>query len=196
MIAYEDLVLSISRLCAFHYLIKNHRFAWPLTLCITLYKIFILYQVNLKILALSKCINLAIGSMAWNRWYQQDQSGTNMPSSILNRSQLRFIWALCLTFIIIHHFHMTALGIENITAILSTLGYCLAAYRKRECWTAWVIYDCFILCIFIEKELYMSALTTCLYFPIGLIGNIQWKKQSRLAGNTKHMTNKQISSYP
>ena len=32
-----------------------------------------------------------------------------MPSSILNRSQLRFIWALCLTFIIIHHFHMTAL---------------------------------------------------------------------------------------
>lgn len=193
MMIYEDLILSICRLSAFYYLIKNHRFAWPLTLSITLYKIFILYQINLKALALSKCINLVISSIAWKKWQQQDHFGTNNPSNILTGNQLKFIWVVCLTIMMIQSYNPATLNMENMTAILSILGYCLAAYRKRECWTAWLIYDCFMLYILVDKKLYMSALTTCLYIPIALVGNMQWKRQSQSVDNKKHTADKQIS---
>lgn len=144
-------------------------------------KIFIMHQIGLSLLASSKALTLCIGFYAWVKWNHQEKVQRTQPTGIFNFTGNIVLLFFLILPLNIKYALVTNYNLELWATAINFSAYCLAAYRKNECWIFWIAYDCILISLLIEKQMYLNALTTLLYLPIALSGNHNWKKISGMA---------------
>ena len=168
-----DLLLTTLRLLTCFMLAQRIRSAWLLGICSSVYKISILSAIDCKILASSKCLTLLLSGYAWFKWGNKDHVATEHPDHKIGSAHL-LIAGICLLSVVATHTLVRAVDLQTIIGAVNLLAYYMAAHKHRSCWTVWIVYDILLICLFVEKKLYLNAVTTILYIPIALSGHHFW----------------------
>ena len=116
---------------------------------------------------------MLLSGYAWFKWGNKDHVATEHQDQEIGSAYLLIV-GICLLSVVATHTLVRAVDLQTVIGAINLLAYYMAAHKHRSCWTVWIVYDILLICLFVEKKLYLNAFTTILYIPIALSGHHFW----------------------
>ena len=172
-----DILLSLLRLWSCYCLAMRIRASWLLIMLLQIFKIATLQSLGLSILAASKCLLFGISCLAWLQWRPKTQVNRPLfPIALSPAWQARTAYLFCLLMIYLYVY--TRIDTQIVIMLCNLTAYCLAALQCSQCWLIWMLYDLFLMQMFVDMAMPLSACTTLLYIPIAIYGHYFWQQTS------------------
>lgn len=138
------------------------------------------YQINLYAEALLNIYYLIISIGGIANWKYQDNKLpiTSISSTFAYKYLLFFILIYIILYSILFSFtNSNVIWADTLVASLAWIGSYMLMQKKMENWIVLNLSNIIAIPLQIYKHIYLTALLTCIYFVVAIIGYIQWKKE-------------------
>lgn len=116
-------------------------------------------------------------------WYNWNKKKPNEPFIVNKMSWYVFIIHFSPIILFCKFLHELVLPKFNIwdmiVALISIFATYYTAKKINKAWSFWVVVDVISIILFINKELYMSAVLYFILLGIAITGLVKWEKLSR-----------------
>ncbi len=180
------------------YLILEYRaslWLWPVGVVMPLVYIYIYYQAGIYADMGINVYFLLAAIYGWIVWCRaqkrpkdtEQKSGEGGASEIVHASPREWLYSAVvflaafalLSYILINFTSSTVPYCDSFTTALSIVGMWMLAHKRIEHWIVWVVVDVVSTAMYIEKELYPTAILYALYSIIAVAGYFKWRKMMR-----------------
>lgn len=171
--------------------IKENSWCWPAALISTLIYVFLFFDVNLYMESALQIFYIIMAIYGWVLWRKPSDTQPELQISI---------WPV--------HYHLLAISLIAVLIISSALllqnntdaAYpwldsfttwgavittWMVARKILENWLYWLVIDSAAIYLYIQRDLYLTALLFGLYIILCIVGYYQWHKSYRLQTNAE-----------
>lgn len=164
--------------------IKGKIWLWPVGLITSALYIVVFYNAKFYADMGLQWYYLGISIYGWIYWIKGDKSTTNAPLPIKQSSSKSLILLGLITVIlfvgmgyILSHFTDSPIPWwDAFTTSLSITATWMLARKLIEQWWIWMVVNLVSVCLYIYKDLDLTAGLFIAYFALAIAGYIQWRK--------------------
>jgi nicotinamide mononucleotide transporter len=129
-------------------------------------------------------IYIVLGCIGWWQWLY---GGKNRTELHINHASLKELMMLCAIgtaatmglreyFI---HIHDSAPFLDSVTTVVSLIAQYLLNCKRIENWFVWITADILYIGLYLQKELYLTAILYAIFIGMCTAGLLSWKKAER-----------------
>ncbi len=163
--------------------IRENIWCWPAALVSTLIYVFLFFDVNLYMESALQIFYIGMAIYGWIIWRHHSDASQDLHISVWSFGKhFQAIFLIAILVII------SATSLENNTdaaypwldsfttwgAVITTW---MVARKILENWIYWLVIDSVSIYLYIQKELYLTALLFIVYIILCFIGYYQWHKK-------------------
>ena len=161
---------------------RGNAWCWVFGFCGTIFQSIVCMDANLKSDAALQIYYAFSAIYGWYNWQRQNADGTigvgiqSYPLSIHVKIALL---GSCIALPLALYWQSAAFRYEDaFLAVFSVITTILTARKILESWLYWLIIDGFYALIYFERDKYMLAALSVIYFVFSIRGFLTWKKKS------------------
>jgi len=169
--------------------IRESIWCWPAALISTSIYVFLFFDVNLYMESGLQIFYIAMAIYGWIIWRHHSDSREDLHISVWTMKQHFLAATLIVSLVVI-----SALTLENNTnaaypwldsfttwgAVITTW---MVARKVLENWIYWLFIDSVSIYLYIQRDLYLTALLFAIYIVLCFLGFHQWHKTYKLQLN-------------
>lgn len=181
-----ELVAVILAVAYLLLIMRENSLGWICALISTAIYIIIFWEVSLLMDSALNVYYMGMAVYGWCQWQSNKGTDNQKPSTLKVHSWPWQRHALCLSAIIIATLisgyllsNKTGAAwpyLDSFTTWASVITTYMVAKKVLENWLYWIVIDAIALCLYIDRELYLTALLFAAYLVICVFGYLNWKK--------------------
>lgn len=162
--------------------IKESIWCWPAALVSTLIYVFLFFDVNLYMESALQLFYIAMAIFGWVLWRHHQDSRDDLQISAWSVNNhlaaILLITALVLVSGYLLHNNTDAAfpWLDSFTTWGAVITTWMVVKKILENWIYWLIIDSVSIYLFIQRELYLTALLFFVYVMLCFVGYHQWRK--------------------
>jgi nicotinamide mononucleotide transporter len=163
--------------------IKENVWCWFFGFLSTLIYLFIFWDVSLYSESLLQIFYLAMSVYGWWQWTHFDSSQSELKEiqqwSILKHTGIIVaagFGSLALGFFMSQYTSAAFPYIDAATTLFAIVATYMVAQKIIENWIYWMVIDSVSIYLYINRELYLTALLFLLYVALCFVGYFSWRK--------------------
>lgn len=184
----SSLLELIAVLFAIAYLllaVKENILCWSAALISTFIFLFIFWQVRLYMESGLQIYYIGMAIYGWHQWTRSGEGETRLTITSWNHKQHIVALALITIATILSGFILSSETdarlpfIDSFTTWSSVVTTYMVARKILENWLYWLVIDSVSIYLYLDRELYFTALLFAIYIIIILFGWFSWQKSYR-----------------
>jgi nicotinamide mononucleotide transporter len=160
---------------------KENVLCWPAALVSTAIFSWLFWDVSLL---MESALNIYYLAMAIYGWWSWTSTSQHRSQQIHSWSLKKHAVCICLILILaltsgllLSHYTQAALPfLDSITTWAAVITTYMVAQKILENWLYWVVIDAISIYLYIDRELYLTAMLFAAYVVIAIYGWHSWKK--------------------
>jgi len=166
--------------------IKESIWCWPAALVSTLIYVFLFFDVNLYMESALQIFYIIMAIYGWILWRHHKDRNKDLHISVwsfpkhLLAISLIVILVLCSGFLLQQNTDAAFPWLDSFTTWGAVITTWMVAKKILENWIYWIIIDSVGIYLFVQKELYLTALLFIIYVILCFLGYYQWNKTYQL----------------
>ncbi len=171
--------------------IKESVLLWPTGIATSVFYIFIFFQAKFYADMGLQFYYVFVSVYGWYFWIK----GKQKNDEVLKISRVTGQQILWLTVICAAIYYPLGFALDNytdspvpywdaLTTAMSITATWMLARKILEQWLVWIVVDAISVVLYIEKELYPTAMLFIFYTGLAIIGFLQWKKSREYQNRT------------
>jgi nicotinamide mononucleotide transporter len=160
--------------------IKESIWCWPAALISTLIYVFLFFDVNLYMESALQLFYIIMAIYGWIMWRKQSNSNDNLLITIWPVSKhLIAVTLICLMvlfsgFILQKNTDAAYPWLDSFTTWGAIVATWMVTKKILENWIYWFVIDSAAIYLYLQRELYLTALLFLIYVILCIIGYQQW----------------------
>jgi nicotinamide mononucleotide transporter len=160
---------------------RGNAWCWVFGFCGTIFQCIVCLDANLKSDAALQIYYAFSAIYGWYNWQRQNADGSaavSVQSYPLSRHLKIGLLGTAVALPLALYWQSAAFRYEDaFLAVFSVATTILTARKVLESWLYWLVIDGFYALIYFERDKYMLATLSVIYFIFSLRGYFSWKKQ-------------------
>lgn len=162
--------------------IKENIWCWAAALLSTLIYVFLFFDVNLYMESALQIFYIVMAIYGWSQWRHHQNSQQDLQISVW--SAKHHLLAITLIIVLVatsgslleNNTDAAYPWLDSFTTWGAVITTWMVAKKILENWLYWLVIDSVSIYLYIEKELYLTALLFSLYIGLCVVGYYRWNK--------------------
>jgi len=167
--------------------IKESIWCWPAALISTLIYVYLFFDVDLYMESLLQIFYIVMAFYGWNQWKASDSDSESehkleISCWTLKQHLISFTVIAVLVYIsasLLTHTNAAFPWLDSFTTWSAVIATWMVTKKILENWIYWFVIDSVNIFLYLEKELYLTAILFSLYVILTLVGYEQWRKKAQ-----------------
>ena len=167
---------------------KENIWCWPVAIVNVALYTFIFYDAHLYADMGLQIFYFGMSFYGWYYWLMGGKQTEKAQVSVSTTKYNHLIYYTLITIIAtvtlgycLKNYTDAALPyVDSFCTSASLVGQFLQARKKLENWIIWILVDALYIGIYIQKELYLTALLYTIFVALAVVGYQAWKKSLKL----------------
>ena len=167
--------------------IKESIWCWPAALVSTLIYVFLFFDVNLYMESALQLFYILMAIYGWILWRHHRESQEDLQISQWS-IRVHFLAILLITILVLisgfllqNNTDAAYPWLDSFTTWGAVITTWMVAKKILENWIYWVVIDSVSIFLYIQRDLYLTALLFFIYIILCFIGYRQWFKSYKLS---------------
>ena len=181
---YIEIAGFVAALVYMYFSVKQNIWLWPWGIITSAAYIFVFFNSKFYADMGLQVYYLVISFYGWYFWIYGNKKGNDESVPVKNiglklaiiLSVVFLMLFLVIALILVRYTDSTLPYWDSFTTSLSIVATWMLAKKILENWVLWVIVDLVSMCLYIYKDLYITAVLFLIYSSIAIIGYMEWKK--------------------
>lgn len=162
--------------------IKENIWCWPAALASTMIYVFLFFDVNLYMESALQIFYIIMAIYGWVIWRHHDDSKDDLQISIwpwrkhLLAIALIAILVICSGYLLQTNTNAAYPWLDSFTTWGAVITTWMVARKILENWIYWLVIDSVSIFLYIQRDLYLTALLFIIYVFLCFVGYYQWNK--------------------
>ncbi|MAM71117.1 MAG: nicotinamide mononucleotide transporter [Gammaproteobacteria bacterium] len=189
MIALGFEILAVALAIAYLLLAARESIlCWYCAFASSLIFVFLFWDVSLLMESMLNIFYVVMAVVGWRQWKFGGKTDGELAISTLQLWQHGVIIGLMLSLALINGWLLTRYTsaawpyLDSFTTWASLITTFMVVFKVLENWLYWFLIDSISIYLYIDRELYLTALLFFAYVIIVVFGYINWRKTYQLAG--------------
>ncbi len=165
--------------------VRQNLLCWPLGLISVLMYAWVFFDVKLYSDMLLQLIYAVLQLYGWWQWRRGGEQHSGRHVTSLPGQQLLLSLALgisggvLLGYLMATHTDAAAPWLDAALTAFSLVAQVWMAQKRLECWPLWIVLDVIYIGLFINKELYLTAVLYAVFTLLAVAGWRAWRRTMR-----------------
>ncbi len=165
--------------------VRQHVWCWPIGLVMVLLYVWIFFDVKLYSDMLLQLVYAVLQLYGWWQWTRggERHSGREVsrlsPTGLLLGLAVGTAGSLLLGYLMATHTDAAAPWLDAALTAFSLVAQVWMAQKRIECWPLWIVLDLLYVGLFIDKQLYPTAVLYAVFTALAVYGWLAWRQASR-----------------
>ena len=165
--------------------VRQNLLCWPLGLISVLMYAWVFFDVKLYSDMLLQLIYAVLQLYGWWQWRRGGEQHSGRHVTSLPGQQLLLSLALgisggvLLGYLMATHTDAAAPWLDAALTAFSLVAQVWMAQKRLECWPLWIVLDVMYISLFINKELYLTAVLYAVFTLLAVAGWRAWRRTMR-----------------
>jgi nicotinamide mononucleotide transporter len=165
--------------------IRQNIWCWAAAAVSTSIYLFIMHDAKLYMQSLLQLYYLAMAAYGWHHWRHPQAEGGELPVSTWPLRYHGFAIGAVLLLVAVSgilwgRFSDAALPfLDSFTALSAIVATFMVARKILENWLYWFVIDSASIYLYVDRQLYLTAMLFALYLVLIVFGYLAWRKEVR-----------------